>query len=174
LGCAYVHLGRIREGMPFLERGVDNAASAGRVGFLSLHTVWLAEGLMLDGRLDEARTLAQRAYELSIQHKERGHGALALKLLGEIALQRDDGDVSVAESCYRQVLALSGEMGMRPLEAHARLALGNILRARGSVEQARREITAASDLYDALQMKPWQPIARTALESLSNREAASR
>jgi tetratricopeptide (TPR) repeat protein len=174
LGSAYVQLGRIREALPFLERGVDDSASAGRVGFLSLHTAWLAEGYLLDGRIDEAQKLAERAYELSHQHKERGHGALALKVLGEIALRRNGADLSAAESYYRQVIALSGEMGMRPLEAHARLALGNILRARGSMEQAQREVAAAFNLYEALQMRPWQPIARTALESLRGDEAFAR
>ena len=168
LGCAYVHSGRISDGLPFLEQGVDNSATVGRVGFLSLHTAWLAEGYLLSGRIEEAQRLAEHAYELSVQHKERGHGALALKILGEIALQRDGADYSTAESYNRQVLTLSSEMGMRPLEAHARLALGNIFRATGSINQAQTEISAASDLYESLEMKSWQPIAKTALESLRN------
>jgi len=174
LGCAYVHSGRVSDGLPFLEQGVDNSAAAGRVGFLSLHTAWLAEGYLLSGRIEEAQRLAQHAYELSVQHKERGHGALALKLLGEIALQRDGADYSAAESYNRQVLTLSSEMGMRPLEAHARLALGNIFRAMGSINQAQTEISAASDLYDSLEMKSWQPIAKTALESLRNGTSMAR
>ena len=174
LGCAYVHAGRVSDGLPFLEQGVDNSAAVGRVGFLSLHTAWLAEGYLLSGRIEEAQRLAEHAYELSVQHKERGHGALALKLLGEIALQRDGADYSAAESYNRQVLTLSSEMGMRPLEAHARLALGNIFRAMGSINQAQTEISAASDLYDSLEMKSWQPIAKTALESLRNGPSMAR
>jgi class 3 adenylate cyclase/tetratricopeptide (TPR) repeat protein len=166
LGVAYLQLGRIGEALPFLERGVDESASAGRVGFLSLHTAWRAEGYLLDGRADEAQKLAERAYEFSIQHKERGHGALALKLLGDIALRRDGPDSEAAESYFRQVIALGGEMGMRPLEAHARLALGGVLRARGAIEEARREMAAAARLYEALEMKPWQPIAKAALEGV--------
>ena len=164
LGCAYVRSGRIGDGLPFLEQGVGDAATAGRVGFMSLHTTWLAEGYLASGRVDEAQRLAEQAYDLSVQHKERGHGALALKLLGEIALRR--GDYSAAESFIRQALTLSGEMAMRPLEAHARLALGSIHRASGLIDEAQTEISAASALYELLEMNGWQALATSELENL--------
>ena len=41
--------------MPYLEQGVEAFASAGRVAFLSLSIVWLGEGYLLSGRLEEAR-----------------------------------------------------------------------------------------------------------------------
>jgi len=166
LGCAYVNSGRVKDGLPFLEQGVGDAATAGRVGFLSLHTTWLAEGYLACGRIDEAQRLAEQAYDLSVQHKERGHGALALKLLGEIALRR--GDYAAAEPFTRQALTLGREMGMRPLEAHARLTLGAICRASGSIGEAQAEISAASAIYAALAMNSWQAIARAELESLQS------
>ena len=168
LGYAYIHLGRLTDGLPLLEQGVDNSATAGRVGFQSLHTAWLAEGYLLAGRTAEARRLAEHAYDLSVQHKERGHGAISLNLLAEIAVAGGANNYSAAESYNRRALALSSEMNMRPLEAHARLALGSILHAKGCVDQARTEIEAASEIYDSLGMTQWQPVAKTALGSLHN------
>ena len=48
--------------------------------------VWLGEGYLLSGRLADASDLAERALQLSRTHKERGHEAWALKLLGDVAL----------------------------------------------------------------------------------------
>src|SRR5438132_10535717 len=47
LGCAYANAGRVVEGLPFLEQGVEDSASAGRLAFLSLSTAWLSEGHLL-------------------------------------------------------------------------------------------------------------------------------
>src|SRR5439155_17917655 len=79
LGAAYANSGRISEALPYLEDGVENSAAAGRVAFLSLSTAWLSEGYLLSGRLEEASAVANRALDLSRQHKERGHEAWVLK-----------------------------------------------------------------------------------------------
>ena len=44
---------------------------------------------MLAGRLEEAHALAERALALAREHQERGHEAYALRLLGDIAAQRE-------------------------------------------------------------------------------------
>jgi hypothetical protein len=51
--------------------------------------VWLSEAYLLAGRLDEAYTQTQRAFEFARAHKERGHEAYALRLLGEGAAHRE-------------------------------------------------------------------------------------
>ena len=54
----------------------------------SLRTVWLSEAYLLAGREADARAAAQRALGLARQHKERGHEAYTLRLLGEIGSAR--------------------------------------------------------------------------------------
>jgi tetratricopeptide (TPR) repeat protein len=133
---------------------------------LSLSIVWLSEGYLLSGRVEEARAHAERAVELSRKHKERGHEAWALKLLGDIALHRDPPDIEQAETRYGQAFALSDELGMRPLQAHCHVGLGNIYVAMGSTEQARAELSSAIDLFRSMDMTSWLARAEAALGNI--------
>jgi len=166
LGAAYANSGRIAEAIPYLEQGVENSTAAGRVAFLSLSTAWLSEGYLLCGRLEEASAVADRALDLSKKHKERGHQAWALKLLGDITLRRDWPNIELAEVHYRQALALSQELGMRPLQAHCHVGLGRICGAMGSPDQARAQFSAAVDLYRSMEMTLWIDRADAALGNI--------
>ncbi len=167
LGCAYAHCGRILEAIPYLERGVEDFESTGRAAFLSLSTVWLGEGYLLAGRVDEARACTERALELARTHKERGHEAWGLKLFGDIALQYTPPKKDEAESCYRRALALSVELGMRPLEAHCRYALSRVNAVTAVGAPGGDDLRAAADLYRALEMTKWLPRVEAALENVS-------
>ena len=117
---------------------------------------------MLAGRLEEAQALAERALALARAHQERGHQAYALRLLGEIAARREPLESALAEAHYRQALALSEELGMRPLQAHCHLGLGNISLKSGRPDEARAELSAAIALYRTMQMTFWLPEAERA------------
>jgi hypothetical protein len=123
----------------------------------------------LDGQMEEAIHLAGRALELSHRHKERGHQAYVLRLLGEIALRRDPPEVAQAEASYQQALAMAEEHGMRPLLAHCYLGLGTLSHQRGWLEQARSELSAAIELYRAMEMTFWLPQAEAALAEIDRR-----
>jgi tetratricopeptide (TPR) repeat protein len=155
LGFAYANVGRVSEALPFLEQGIENSASAGRLAFLSLGTAWLSEGHLLLGHVEQADALANRALEIARQHKECAHKAWALKLLGDIALAHNPAKTQNAESYYRQAIAVSLELGMRPLQAHCHLGLGKVYSAVGAIDQARLEMSAAVDLYRSMEMTHW-------------------
>ena len=61
LGAAYALAGRVREGLPLLERGLEPSLAPGIRGLASLFPVWLGEGYVLMDRLEEARQLGQQA-----------------------------------------------------------------------------------------------------------------
>jgi hypothetical protein len=52
---------------------------------------------------------------------------------------------------------------MRPLQAHCHLGLGTLDAKAERPDQARTELTAAIDLYRAMDMTFWLPQAETAL-----------
>ena len=118
---------------------------------------------MLAGHLEEAYVLVERTLTLTRTHQKRGHEAYALRLLGEIATRRELLASEGAESYYRQALALTGELGMRPLQAHCHRGLGTLYAATGQQEQARAHLSTAIDLYRAMDMTLWLPQAETAL-----------
>ena len=123
VGEASEALTRLREGEELLER----QAARGIVGLHggAYHSLGRA-GLLL-GRLDEARSLGDRAVEYSPSHP--GFAAHALHLLGDIATHPDRFDAERGEAHYRKALALAEPRGMRPLVAHCHLGLGKLYAA---------------------------------------------
>ena len=77
-------------------------------------------------------------------------------------MQCDPPHAEEAEAHYREALALAEELGMRPLQAHCHLGLGSLYAKIGQQEQARTELSAAIDLYRAMDMTFWLPQAETA------------
>jgi class 3 adenylate cyclase/tetratricopeptide (TPR) repeat protein len=168
LGTAYANSQRAAEALPHLEEGVESSAAAGRAAFLALNTASLAEGYLFLDRIDEARRLAERAFELAKQYKERGHQAWTLKLLGDISMHESRRDPSGAEARYRHALALSEELGMRPLAAHCQMGVGAVFAALGAFDRARAEMSAASECYREMAMTRWLDRAATALKNLAH------
>jgi tetratricopeptide (TPR) repeat protein len=159
LGAAYALSGRVAEALPLLEQAVEQATSMPSIPYISRSLAALSEAYLLVGRPDEARRLAQRAFEHACQYRERGHEAYALRVLGEIAMHHDPPEIGPSEDHYRQALALAQELGMRPLVAHG---LGTLYAKIGRPEQACAELSAAIDLYRAMDMPLWLPQAEEA------------
>ena len=137
LGYAYALSGRSAEAIPLLEEAVERPVMIAIQEGQSLRTIWLSEAYLLAGREADARAAAQRALGLARQHKERGHEAYTLRLLGEIAAREDPLDIGKAENHYRQALALAEELGMRPLIAHCHVGLGKLYRRIGNRNKLR-------------------------------------
>ena len=114
-----------------LERSVSHGESKGIMAYQSLWMAYLSEVYLGAGRVDDAARLAQRALALSREHRERGHEAWTLRLLGELHAARAPVDLAAARSALGQALALGEELGMRPLAAHCRLGLGRVARRAG-------------------------------------------
>ena len=163
LGAAYTLAGRIAEAIALLLQAMERTTASDMAGFQALCRLPLGEAHLLAGRLEEAQTLAECALSIAREQQERGNEAYALRLLGEIAAQRDPPEVELAEAHYRQALALAEELGMRPLQAHCHRGLGTLYAKIGHREQARAELSTAIELYRAMDMTFWLPEAEAAL-----------
>jgi tetratricopeptide (TPR) repeat protein len=163
LGYAYALAGRVAEALPLLERVLQEAERSGGLQEQALYVAWLSEASLLAGRREEASAGAARALSLARAQQERGHEAWALRLLGEIAVRCEPPDMAPAEVSYRQALIVAEELGMRPLQAHCHRGLGTLYVTTGQREQARAELSAAIDLYRAMDMTFWLPQTEAAL-----------
>ena len=119
------------------------------------------------GRGEEAWQHAHQALDLARQLKARGDEALALHQLGAVYAHAAPPDVVQAEAHYQQALALAEELGMRPLQAHCHYGLGRLYHQTGRAEQARAALTAAIDLYRAMEMTFWLPQAEAILAQVA-------
>ncbi len=135
----------------------------GTMSFQSGNVVRLSMVYRLADRIDEANSCAERALALAREHRERGHEAWSLWLLGEIAMHRDSPDVKQAETHYQQALALADELGMRPLQAHCHRGIGILYSQTGQSAQARAEMSTAIEMYRDMEMTFWLPETEAAL-----------
>jgi class 3 adenylate cyclase/tetratricopeptide (TPR) repeat protein len=166
LGNAYALSGRSAEAIPLLKGAIERPTVTGMLEGKSLRTIWLSEGYFLAGREADARAAAQRALGLARQHKERGHEAYTLRLLGEIAAREDPVDIGNAENHYRQALALAEELGMRPLLAHCHVGLSKLYRQTGNLHQATEHLTTATAMMREMEMGIWLEEAEAELKEL--------
>jgi class 3 adenylate cyclase/tetratricopeptide (TPR) repeat protein len=166
LGAAYALAGRPGDARRLLEQADDARSSVGAMGGLALYAAWLSETYLLAGRKEDAIQHADRALDLSRRHKERGHEALTLRLLGDIAACEDPPDVERAASHYRQALTLADELRMRPLIAHCHLGLGKLHRNTGSRDKAHDHLTSARTMYREIEMPFWLEQAEAELARL--------
>ena len=104
-----------------------------------------------------------RALVLARAHQECGNEAYALRLLGKIAARCEPPERDQAGEYYRQALALAEELGMRPLVAHCHLGLGELFATIGHRTEARAQLSAAVELYRAMEMTFWLPQAEAVL-----------
>jgi tetratricopeptide (TPR) repeat protein len=169
LGCAYACTGRVAEALPLLEEVEQRGATMGTTGGQSLRVGYVSEAYLLAGRMQEAVQLAGRALDLSRTHKERGHEAWALRLLGEIAAHQAPPEIEPAAHHYRQALALAEELGMHPLVAHCHFGLGTLFARTGQRQQARAALSTAIEMYRAMEMTFWLPQAEVALVQVEER-----
>ena len=153
-------LTQLREGEELLER---HAAKG-----ITLHRGWGYHALgcagLLLGRLDEARSLGDRALKYSPSHS--GSAAHALHLLGDIAAHPDRFDAERGEAHYRQALALAEPRAMGPLVAHCHLGLGKLSRRTGKRHEAKEHLTTATTMYREMDMRFWLEQAESEMAAL--------
>jgi class 3 adenylate cyclase/tetratricopeptide (TPR) repeat protein len=155
VGEASEALTRIRESEQLLERD----AAKGSFSFHLLAYRNLGRAALLLGRLDEARSLGDRA--LTYSSSRPGSAAYALHLLGDIATHPDRFDAESGEAHYRKTLALAEPRGMRPLVAHCHLGLGKLYRRTGEREQTQEHLGIATTMYREMGMTYWLEQAAT-------------
>jgi class 3 adenylate cyclase/tetratricopeptide (TPR) repeat protein len=156
LGYAYALSARPDEGRHLLEEVIQNAATMSSMGVgRAMQLAWLGEAYLLEGRFDDALERAQQAVSLAQRHRERGHEAWGLRLLGEIVSRRDPSAVETAGGYYQAALGLASELGMRPLVAHCHFDLGKLFRKTDQQEQARQYLTSATTAYREMNMRFW-------------------
>jgi tetratricopeptide (TPR) repeat protein len=168
LASAAVLQGHLAEGRTLLEEAISESIRTG-VRQRPLWVAWLSEVCRLMGRGEEAWQHARQALDLARQQKTWRGEAHALHQLGVVQAHADPPDVMQAKAHYQKALALAEELGMRPLQAHCYLGLGRLYSQTGRGELARAALTAAIDLYRAMEMTFWLPQAEAALAQVEGR-----
>jgi class 3 adenylate cyclase/tetratricopeptide (TPR) repeat protein len=157
LGYAYSLLGRHAEGIALLRQVATEEGDA----YQCVSLTWLGHAYLLAGKAEEAAQSVARAVDMSRQTQQQGTEAYALWVAGDIVAQSDLSSAEQAQVHYGQALAAADRLGMRPLTAHCRLALGKLYHKTGRDDEARAELATAIELYSAMDMAFWLTRAET-------------
>jgi tetratricopeptide (TPR) repeat protein len=152
LGSAYVLSGRASEGLPLLREALELHASMRGTASQAIRFSSLSQACLLTGLIDEAMQLASQALALAGKHGERGHQAYALYHLAEAAAVLDPPEPGKAETSYREAIALTEELGMRPLRARCNLSLAALYGRSGRREAAAALMAAAMSEFQEMGM----------------------
>jgi transcriptional regulator with AAA-type ATPase domain/tetratricopeptide (TPR) repeat protein len=151
--CALALQGERDEATRALETASTEPTGTGVGIFLARRAVWFGEAARWCGRPQEATHLASEALRRARAQHERGDEAWALRLLGDLASDREQ--VSEAEGHYRDALIVAETLDMRPLAAHCHQGLGLLSRRTGTRDRACHELGVARDLYREMGMTFW-------------------
>jgi class 3 adenylate cyclase/tetratricopeptide (TPR) repeat protein len=143
LGLAKARSGRVEEAVALLHDAAMRGRSSARGLWHALNVMWLGEALLLSGRPDDARSVAEEALALARQSSYHICEPWILRLRGGIAAHGDPPDVAAAATAYRQALTLAEALGMRPLVARCQLALGRLYRRTDDRARADGHLAAA-------------------------------
>jgi tetratricopeptide (TPR) repeat protein len=164
LGYVKALSGSIDEGIGLLRNGLRDHEAMGLRTQVSRLSVYLAKGLVLSGRLDEAEVDACRAYTLATAGGERWEEAMARQLLGDIVVLRNPESGGVASTHYEAALSIATAIGARPLVAHCHLSLGRLYQRTGREERAYEHLTVATTMYREMGMTYWLEKAEAELK----------
>ena len=173
LAVAYAYVDRIDEALGLLDnnstRNVWVKGPGTRQAPLgkAMNTVWQVETYMLAGRYTEGETLAREALAVFRDSKDRGSEAWLRYLLAEILVRRDPSSFSEAEESYQAASILASEFGMRPLQAHCHLGLGQIHARSKCTCIGQSKIGTAAALYRTMHMSFWIDKSAMALTAIS-------
>jgi tetratricopeptide (TPR) repeat protein len=135
------------------------------------------EGLRIAEAVDHPGSLMLASWGIGLLVLRQGDLPMALPLLERAVGICQDADflswfpfqAAPLGAAYTQALTLADALGMRPLQAHCRRGLGTLYARRGQWAQARPELGAALDLYQAMAMTFWLPQVEAVLAQAEER-----
>jgi len=148
LAWAWCRAGEPRRGVEVLSQVVPITQAAHFVPFATFHTLWLCEGYWLTGEYDKATQTLDDLLEAAERCGMRFVIGSAHRLLGEIALTKDE--VPTAATNFEKSTAI-----LRAINAENELALayagyGRLQKRQGRIVDARNDLTRALEIFERL------------------------
>ena len=133
LGVVRAQLGRVPGGVVMLRQAMSHMRSLGIRAAASVYTVWLAEAEDRAGAsLDALETIEQA---LKTNPDELMYRPEALRVRGE--LRAKQGATELAETDFREAIALAQTMGAKAWELRATMSLARLLKKQDRTAEAR-------------------------------------
>ena len=131
VGYARAQLGRVTEGVALIRQGIAGLLELGNRSHLAGHTAFLAAAQALAGDIGEGLETVEQALRAGPVPFTRW----PLIVRGELRLIQ--GQVELAETDFREIIALTRSRGAKGLELTATMALARLLAKHGRRDEAR-------------------------------------
>jgi class 3 adenylate cyclase/tetratricopeptide (TPR) repeat protein len=154
LGATYASSGRAADAIALLKDAIDDAAAMRLMINQPARLAALGRAYLEAGNYASAMDHAAGAEVLALEQREPGPQAVALLLMGEIAMRAGGESAAHARDRMTRALSLAMELGMRPLAAHCHRGLGRLAMSASEPRAGDDELKAASELYSELGMTP--------------------
>ena len=167
LGIAYAYAGRIKDGIAMAEQAVEEMTSLHITSGRSWLIGFLGYTYLLAGQPAKALDLMQEALELAQLHGERGWETWEHHVLGLARMAEGGASMEKAQSLFTQAIQGGRVLGLRPLSARSELALGQLYRRAGDLDQARTYLASSLASFAEMQMPIWLQKAEAELQALN-------
>jgi hypothetical protein len=133
LGLVRAQLGRATEGVALIRQGIAGGLEVGARLVIAQWMTYLAAALALEGTVVDALETIEQA--LQVNPGELNYRPETLRLRGELWLKQ--GQTELAESGFREAIALARSMAAKAYELRATTSLADMLAKRGRRDEAR-------------------------------------
>jgi tetratricopeptide (TPR) repeat protein len=151
-GQAYLMMGDPGAARRVLEHSIGLAKQLGTTTLLAWGQALLATALLALGEADSVPPLCEDAIRLAEDTRDRLANALAHRTLAEALAILAPSDVTRAEGLILDAIRIQRELGSRPELARSYVAYSRLLRRWDRLDEARKHITEAVAMFEAMRM----------------------
>jgi hypothetical protein len=171
-GWLLVRRGHVADGLQILQESARVLRDIGALSALPQTLAWLAESLLLDGQIDQARAAAEDGLTMIRTTGVRCCDPELYRLRGEAMLGTDpsgsmglltDRDRDAAEASFWAGITVARQQEARTLELRATVSLARLLIKSGREDEAKRTLAPICDSFADDQTSPDLETARKLL-----------
>ncbi len=170
IGRSYLMKGKLELAIKPLERAVDIATRRGEQHDLPEARLWLAEALLQNGRLQEARDLVENVRSFLREAPNLLVWGLMMRMVAKV--EAADGHLAAAVQSLAQSTSIY-TLRRNPYPcAVNQILLANLLERQGNIDEAIIEVEAALEAFEHLRASIDARNARAYLDALNARPIA--
>jgi len=171
LGNGFNEAKRYGEALAFFERAIKTSSSNPDAGFPFMAYEGESQALAAQGKMPEAVDKLDRALTIARANQKRGHEAMILLSLGELALQT--GDRQTAKTYLEQTGDIAQKYNFYRTEGQAMIDLAGLYRDAGDIKSAEDRASVGVDASRRVGDRYYLPRDLTVLGDLKARRGAT-
>jgi CHAT domain-containing protein len=171
LGNGFNEAKRYGEALAFFERAIKTSSSNPDAGFPFMAYEGESQSLAAQGKMSEAVDKLERALTIARANQKRGHEAMILLSLGELALQT--GDRQTAKTYLEQTGDIAQKYNFYRTEGQAMIDLAALYRDAGDLKSAENRASIGVDASRRVGDRYYLPRDLTVLADLKARRGAT-